>query len=66
MTTIIERPGGDDSGGTAVLGVFLGIILAALIAMFALGVFEPRDASKTAEIKIETPAVPTPEPAKPN
>lgn len=64
MTTIIERPSGDDSGGTAILGVILGIILAAIVAMVVFGVRFEQSPSKTTEITIETPSIPAP--AKPN
>jgi hypothetical protein len=56
MTTIIERPSGEDSGGTVMIAVIVGALAAAVIGMIAYnGGFNSTPATNDTNLTITTP-----------
>jgi len=61
MTTIIERPSGDDSGRLVVIALIVGAIAAGAIGLFAFGAFDGRgSASSSTSVTVEQPLAPSP------
>jgi hypothetical protein len=65
MTTIIERPSGEgDSGGTVLMAVIVGALVAGVIAMVAYnGGFDRSPTGTDTNLTITVPSAPSPEAA---